>query len=321
MNILVTGAAGYIGSVVSELLQREGHSLFLLDDLRDGKQEALPAGAFFRKADFGNASVLDEIFKNQIIDIVVHLAASANVPESVADPLPYYDNNVSSTISLLKKMKEYDVKKIIFSSTAAVYGEPVFSPITEQHTTKPVNPYGFSKLFDEQIMRDCVHAYGIQFVIFRYFCAAGATKFNGESRLCESHLIPLVIDQALGHRQVINVYGNDFDTKDGSGVRDYIHVADIAMAHLKAIQYFEIAKGNTLNLGTGTGYSVLEVIRETEKIAGKKITFLISGRRPGDPASLIASFAKAQSLILWQPTYTLSDIIFSAYEWRKKPRY
>jgi UDP-glucose 4-epimerase len=321
MNILVTGAAGYIGSVVCEMLQNAGHSLFLVDDLRAGKQEALPQAGSFYKADFGDAALLDDIFSLHTINLVIHLAASANVPDSVSDPLPYYENNVSSTISLLKKMKQYGVKKIIFSSTAAVYGEPIFSPITEDHSTCPVNPYGFSKLFDEQIMRDCAKAYDIHYVFFRYFCAAGATRLNGESRIYESHLIPLVIDQALGKRETVHVYGNDFNTKDGSGVRDYIHVADIARAHINAIEFFDIAHGHVLNLGTGSGYSVFEVIRETEKVTGKKIEFTIGARRPGDPASLIASFEKARQMISWEPEFSLGDIILSAYEWRKAPRY
>ncbi len=321
MQILVTGGAGYIGSVVCQMLADEGHTLFVMDDLRDGKKQAVPENAHFFETRFANEAVLDRIFSQNSIDIVIHLAASANVPDSVVNPLAYYDNNVNGTVTLLAKMKAYSVPAIIFSSTAAVYGEPVFVPITEEHPTKPVNPYGYSKLFDEQIIKDCGKAYGIKYFIFRYFCAAGATHLHGESRDHESHLIPLVIDQLLGKRSDISVFGNDFDTKDGSGVRDFIHVSDIAKAHLQAIASMDTVFDQTLNLGTGSGYSVFEIIREAENIAGKKIQFKLQERRKGDPASLIASFEKASKVISWQPAYGLEEIIRSAYRWREAPFY
>lgn len=321
MQILVTGGAGYIGSVVCELLVAEGHSLVVIDDLRDGKAAAVPEEAEFVRSDFSDGDALDRIFSGHDIGCVIHLAALANVPDSVVNPLNYYENNVNATVNLLKKMKQYDVKKIIFSSTAAVYGEPKFIPMTEQHPKEPVNPYGFSKLFDEQVIRDCCTAYGLKFFVFRYFCAAGATERNGESRSHESHLIPLAIDTAIGKRESLQVFGNDFDTRDGSGVRDFIHVADIANAHLLALNATEEKWNTALNLGTGSGFSVLEIVRETEKITGKKVRYDIAPRRPGDPASLIASAEEAGKVLGWKPEHGLAAIIASACKWRTEPRY
>lgn len=319
MQILVTGGAGYIGSVVCEMLHKAGHGIVVIDDLRDGKRAAIPEGVDFVSADFSDTAALSRIFSGRKIELVIHLAASANVPDSVVNPINYYENNVNGTVLLLKMMKAFGVKKIIFSSTAAVYGEPQFIPMTETHPREPVNPYGYSKLFDEQVIKDCCVAYGVQYFIFRYFCAAGATALNGESRMHESHLIPLAIDAALGHRAFLHVFGDDFDTRDGSGVRDFIHVADIAHAHLLAISAQNW--NHIFNLGTGTGYSVLEIIQETEAVVQKKIDYRIVQRRPGDPASLIASSEKAMELIGWKPAFSLADIIRSAYEWRKSPLY
>jgi len=321
MQILVTGGAGYIGSVVCEMLHNAGHTLIVIDDLRDGKREAVSPQAIFFSADFAEATLLDTIFSAHTIELVIHLAASANVPDSVVNPLDYYENNVNGTVVLLKKMKKYGVKKIIFSSTAAVYGEPKFIPMTEAHSCEPVNPYGFSKLFDEQVIKDCCTAYGLQYFIFRYFCAAGATALHGESRMHESHLIPLTIDTALGKKEFVQVFGNDFETRDGSGMRDFIHVADIANAHMLAMNAKDDHWNQVLNLGTGTGYSVLEIIKETEKIVGKKVDHKIAPKRPGDPASLIASSEKAKEVIGWEPAHSLSDIIRSAFTWREQPLY
>lgn len=321
MQILVTGGAGYIGSVVCEKLHEAGHQLIIVDDLRDGKRGALVAGAIFFEANFSDVAILDTIFSEHTIELVIHLAASANVPDSVVNPLPYYDNNVLGTVLLLKKMEQYAVKKIIFSSTAAVYGTPQFSPINESHPLVPVNPYGWSKLFDEQIIKDCATSFGLQYFMFRYFCAAGATAFHGESRHGESHLIPLAIDTALGLRPQLFVYGNDFDTIDGSGVRDYIHVADIANAHLLAMQAPSSKWNQIFNLGTSKGFSVLEIIKATEEIIGKKINFSITEKRPGDPSSLIAAADKAKNEIGWKPAFSLKDIIQSAHDWRAKPLY
>ena len=321
MEILITGGAGYIGSVVGEHLQTLGYSLVVIDDLRDGKKEAVPDGATFYAANFSDETILDTIFTTHNITTVIHLAASANVPDSVVHPLPYYQNNVTGTIALLKKMKQYSVKSILFSSTAAVYGIPVNNTIIETDILKPVNPYGWSKLFDEQIIADTAAAHGLEYIIFRYFCAAGATANNGESRGYESHLIPLVIDTALGKRDEIKVFGNQFPTPDGTGVRDYIHVSDIARAHELALAKLGTVTNQIFNLGTNAGYSVLEIIEETEKVLGQKVNFTIVKERPGDPPSLIALAHKAKEQLGWEPSYNLQDIITSVYAWRNNPRY
>ncbi len=321
MEILITGGAGYIGSVVGEHLQTLGYSLVVIDDLRDGKKEAVPDGATFYAANFSDETILDTIFTKHNIATVIHLAASANVPDSVIRPLHYYQNNVTGTIALLKKMKQYSVKSILFSSTAAVYGIPVNNTIIETDILKPVNPYGWSKLFDEQIIADTAAAHGLEYIIFRYFCAAGATAKNGESRGYESHLIPLVIDTALGKRDEIKVFGNQFPTPDGTGVRDYIHVSDIARAHELALAKLGTVTNQIFNLGTNAGYSVLEIIEETEKVLGQKVNFTIVNERPGDPPSLIALAHKAKEQLGWEPSYNLQDIITSVYAWRNNPRY
>jgi UDP-glucose 4-epimerase len=321
MEILITGGAGYIGSVVGEHLHTLGYRLVVIDDLRDGKKEAVPDSATFYEANFSDETILDTIFTTHNITTVIHLAASANVPDSVVNPLPYYQNNVTGTIALLKKMKQHGVKSILFSSTAAVYGIPVNDTIVEIDILKPVNPYGWSKLFDEQIIMDTAAAHGLNYIVFRYFCAAGATALNGESRGYESHLIPLVIDTALGKRNEIKVFGNQFPTHDGTGVRDYIHVRDIAKAHELAIAKLSSVTNQIFNLGTNAGYSVLQIIEETEKVLGQKVNFTIVNERPGDPPSLIALAHKAKEQLGWEPSYDLQDIITSVYAWRNNPRY
>jgi UDP-glucose 4-epimerase len=321
MEILITGGAGYIGSVVGEHLQSLGYSLVVIDDLRDGKIKAVPTGATFYEANFSDTNILDTIFTTHKIACVIHFAASANVPDSVINPLPYYENNVTSTVTLLYKMKQYGVMSILFSSTAAVYGIPVNDTITESDILKPVNPYGWSKLFDEQIIMDTAAAHGLNYIIFRYFCAAGATASHGESRGYESHLIPLVIDTALGKRDEIKVFGNAFPTPDGTGVRDYIHVSDIARAHELALAKLGTVNNQIFNLGTNAGYSVLQIIEETQKVLGQKVNFSIVKERPGDPPSLIALAHKAKEQLGWEPTYNLQDIITSVHAWRNNPRY
>lgn len=320
-TILITGGAGYIGSVVSELLEKKGHTIIVIDDLSEGKREAVSSSSIFYKSNFGDTNTLEEIFGKHQIDFVFHFAAFANVPDSVVNPLKYYENNVGNTISLLKMMIKFNVKKIIFSSTAAVFGEPVYTPIDEKHILNPVNPYGMSKLMVENILSDFSKAYGLNFIAFRYFCAAGSTKDHGESRDYETHLIPVILDQVLNKRDYIIVFGNSFDTSDGTGIRDFIHVEDIASAHILAMENFDRVGNKFFNLGNGKGYSVLEVIKEVEKYLNTKVSYKIGEQRPGDPAVLVASYENAFQQLGWKPFKTLEDIIISAYNWRKNPKY
>lgn len=320
-TILITGGAGYIGSVVGELLERAGYHLVVVDDLRDGKKAAVPTSAIFHPVNLCDLGQLRSVFAKHPINAVIHLAASANVPDSVTYPLNYYDNNVQGTCQLLRCMQEFGVKNMVFSSTAAVYGEPQYLPIDERHPWKPVNPYGQSKLMDEQILQDCRRAYGIDFITFRYFCAAGATRHHGESRTCESHLIPVVLDQILGRREKVYVFGQDFTTPDGTGVRDFIHVEDIAKAHMLALQRMPQCAGEVFNLGTGTGYSVLEIISQAEQLLGRQVRYDMAARRPGDPANLTATYEKAHRLLGWEPCHGLKEIIQSAFAWRQAPLY
>jgi UDP-glucose 4-epimerase len=320
-TILITGGAGYIGSVAAELLEKKGYRIIIIDDLSEGKKGAISVNTIFYQSNFGDVNTLEDIFKKYRVDFVFHFAASANVPDSVINPIKYYDNNVANTISLLKMMIKFDVKKIIFSSTAAVFGEPVYTPIDEKHNLKPVNPYGTSKLMVENMLTDFSSAYGLDFIAFRYFCAAGSTKDHGESRDYETHLIPTVLDQVLNKRDYVIVFGNDFNTSDGTGVRDFIHVEDIAIAHILAMENFDKVRNNFINLGNGKGYSVLEVIKAAENYLNMKVQYKIGEKRPGDPAVLIASHQNAFNLLGWKPSKTLEDIIESAYNWRKNPKY
>jgi UDP-glucose 4-epimerase len=321
MNILITGGAGYIGSIVCELLERQLNNIIVVDDLRDGNKSALSKDITFYEANFGDSQVLHEIFSKHNIDLVCHLAASANVPDSVINPIDYYENNVSNTLSLLKVMASYQVKRIIFSSTAAVYGEPQYTPIDEAHILKPVNPYGYSKLVVENILKDYAKAYELQYIVFRYFCAAGATDLHGESRKYESHLIPLVVDNILNLKDKLTVFGIDFNTEDGSGVRDYIHVKDIARAHVLAIQKIDVLKNEIFNLGNNIGSSVFDVIKTTERLYKCKVNYINGERRLGDPEVLVAAYDKAKKLLGWTPQNKLDKIIETAYNWRKSPKY
>lgn len=319
--ILITGGAGFVGSVVAEHLALEGFDVIVVDDLRDGNLEAVPSSCRFYKKDFSNPEIIREIISGDV-STVMHFAASANVPQSVANPYLFYDNNVSGTISLVQEMVDAGLKKIVFSSTAAVYGEPEYLPIDEEHPLNPVNPYGRSKLMVEQILEDFHKAYDLQYIALRYFCAAGATDQNGESRKSkETHLIPLVVDTAIGKKSKVEVFGNDYPTRDGTGVRDFVHVSDIARAHILALEALDEYPNEIFNLGTETGYSVLEVIGAAQRGLDCDIPHKFSPRRPGDPASLVSSSKNAKNFLNWEPRYNLDDIIRSTYEWRKNPRY
>ncbi len=321
MKILVTGAAGYIGSVLVEALAEDDNKLFLLDDLSEGNAQSIPANVTFYNGSYGDAALLRNIFEKNAIDAVIHLAASSSVPDSVINPLEYYDNNIKNTLTLLDQMVKYGVTKFIFSSSAAVYGEPSHTPIDESHPCIPINPYGKSKLFLEEILKDISETKKLEFVAFRFFCAAGASETKGESRASETHLIPLVTDCLLGKRDKMYVYGDSFPTHDGSGVRDYIHVEDIAQALVLSLKNFEIAKNSFYNIGSDEGYSVLDIIHTAEKLYKTKIQLEICPPRPGDPAKLVASSAKIRNELGWIPQYTIEDVITSAYNWRKSPKY
>ncbi|MBC8344416.1 MAG: UDP-glucose 4-epimerase GalE [Bacteroidetes bacterium] len=322
MNILVTGGAGYIGSVVVENLIAKGYSVIVIDDLRDGKRSAVPQDTVFFKNDFGDEDVLEKIFHNYEIYTVMHFAASANVPLSVKMPSEFYHNNVIGSINLLNKMVKHNIKNIIFSSTAAVYGEPCYIPIDEIHPLNPINPYGNSKLMVENILADFAKAYGLKYVALRYFCAAGATEQNGESRKSkETHLIPLVVDKIIVPEKELFVFGNDYATRDGSGIRDYVHVRDIAAAHIAALESIDKRSNSVYNIGTNSGYSVLEVIKEAESIFKTCIEYSLSDRRHGDPANLTSTFDKINNELGWEPENSLRQMIVSTMNWRKNPKY
>ncbi len=321
-TILVTGGAGYIGSVVVEQLVEKGYKVVVIDDLRDGNKESIPDSVEFFNDNFGNKKILSEIFLNFDIDVVMHFAAYASVPLSVKTPQEYYQNNVINSINLLNMMIKFDVKKIIFSSTAAVYGEPEYTPIDERHSLTPINPYGFSKLVIENILNDYHKAYGLKNIALRYFCAAGATEKNGESRITkESHIIPLIVDSILDSNKQLRVFGTDYNTKDGSCIRDYIHVSDISLAHIMALEKLDKFQNNVYNIGTNHGYTVLDLIGKAETIHSAKINFSISKRRLGDPSSLVASYEKIQNDLGWEPKCNLKDILISTMNWRKAPNY
>jgi UDP-glucose 4-epimerase len=264
---------------------------------------------------------LDQIFSSNKIDIVFHFAAEANVPDSVINPAKYYSTNIIDSINLLNKMVEYGVTKMVFSSSASVYGNPMYSPIDELHPLEPINPYGYTKLIFENVLKDYSKAYGLEHISFRYFCAAGATNKHGESRDYETHLIPAVIDHILGKTTEIYVFGDDFDTIDGSGVRDYIHVEDIVDAHIMAIEKIKECSGKKYNIGTSSSFSVLEVIREAENIFSQKANVKIKNRREGDPAILEATCELIESDFSWTTKRTLPEMLVSTYKWRKNPPY
>jgi len=324
MKILVTGGAGYIGSHVVKYLINNGYDVIILDNLVRGHKEAIHPKAEFIQCDLRNYFDLFTSLKNKKFEAVIHFAAFAYVGESVENPQLYYDNNVVGSLNLLNVIKELDVKYFVFSSTCSVYGNPDRVPISEQESIKPINPYAKTKKAIEYALEDFSVAYGIKYTVLRYFNAAGC-DFDGEigeSHYPETHLIPLVLDTAIGKRDKLKVFGNDYNTPDGTCIRDYIHVNDLADAHMKALQYLiSGGKSTVINLGTGEGNSVLEIIESAEMITNKKINYDIVERRPGDPAILVADNTKAKSLLGWQPKYNLNDIISSAWKWSNNRRY
>lgn len=322
MAILVCGGAGYIGSHMVYELTSKGEDVVVIDNLVTGHRAAVDPRAKFFKGDIRNAADLDKVFTENKIEAVIHFAAFSLVGESVEKPLKYFNNNTCGMEALLEAMVKYDVKKIVFSSTAATYGEPKRVPILETDETNPTNPYGESKRMMEKMMKWVDKANGIKYVSLRYFNVAGAIEDGhiGEAHTCETHLIPIILQVPLGKRDHITVFGTDYPTPDGTCIRDYVHVMDLADAHMKALNYLrEGNESSIFNLGTGDGFSVKEMIDAAEKAIGKKIKVEYGTRRAGDPARLVASSAKAQKVLHWQPKYTsMEDIIRTAWNWHEK---
>lgn len=321
MSILVTGGAGYIGShMVAELIDKN-EDVVILDNLQKGHKKAVLGGKFYH-GDIRDKEVLDKVFTENEIEAVIHFAAESLVGESVTNPLKYYHNNVYGTLCLVEKMREYKVDKLVFSSTAATYGEPENTPILESDRTLPTNPYGETKLAIEKMLSWCTKAYGIRYVALRYFNAAGAHLSGkiGEDHRPESHLIPLILKVALGKQENIRIFGDDYNTPDGTCIRDYVHVTDLATAHLLALGSLRNGGGSTAyNLGNGMGFSVKEVIEAARQVTGCSIPEVIAPRRAGDPAILVASSEKIKNELKWTPKYNdLNTIISSAWEWHKK---
>jgi len=302
-------------------LLKDGFNVIVLDNLSKGHADLIPGGSLIT-GDMANQALLKQVFTEHHIDAVMHFAAFIEVGESVQDPLKYYDNNFAATAKLVQSMIQHRVRCLIFSSTAAVYGEPEKIPIDENHPLKPTSPYGETKLYVENMLRACESAYGLRSIFLRYFNAAGADESGsiGERHEPESHLIPLVLQTAMGQREQINIFGSDYNTPDGTAVRDYIHVNDLVDAHMLALK--SLLNGNPTtgyNLGNGKGYSVKEVIEAARKVTGKHIQATQKGRRQGDPAVLVASSDKIKQELGWQPKYTeLETIVKSAWEWHRK---
>lgn len=318
MKVMVTGGAGYIGSVVTEYLISGGNEVIVVDDLSTGHREAVSGECEFVELNLLETGKLTEVMKRGV-DSVCHFAAFSLVSESMENPLKYYHNNICGAVSLVEAMKEAGVEYILFSSTAAVYGEPEVIPVSENSSLEPVNPYGNSKLAIEKILEDSCGAYGISSMFLRYFNAAGASDLHGEDHRPESHLIPIILDAAEGKREQLVVYGNDYPTEDGTCIRDYIHVRDLAAAHVLGLE--KLAQGITgaFNLGSGKGFSVLEVIDAAERVTGKKVPYRIGDRREGDPAVLIASSRKAEDILGWERSFgDIETIIEDAYNWRRE---
>lgn len=319
--ILIVGGAGYIGSHVNKLLSRHGFSTVVFDNLSRGHRAFVKWGTFF-EGDLADKERIRFCFREFPIDIVMHFSAFAYVGESVTNPILYYQNNVANTINLLEVMKEFGVRSFIFSSTCAVYGIPSETPIRETHPKNPVNPYGRSKLMIEEILRDCEGAYGIKHINLRYFNAAGADPEGeiGEKHIPETHLIPLVIYAALSRNEDVKIFGVDYPTADGTCIRDYIHVNDLADAHVRAMEYLKkTGESDSFNLGNGRGYSVKEVIDAVKRLSGQNFKVVESDRRPGDPPILISSYRKAADLLGWTPHYAdIGSIIETALNWHLK---
>jgi UDP-glucose 4-epimerase len=318
-NILVVGGAGYIGSVVVEQLIAQGYKVVIVDNFSTSHNETVNNKAVLYECNCGDVVKMTQVFKENNIDIVMHFAAFALVAESVENPKKYYKNNVIETINLLNTMMEYKCNRFIFSSTCATYGEPQYSPMDENHPQNPINPYGFTKLVVEKMLCDYYDAYGLKFNAFRYFNAAGASEKFGEIHNPETHIIPLLLQTADGKRDFFAIFGDDYPTEDGTCIRDYIHVLDLADAHIKGIGNLEKNPSEFYNLGTGNGYSNKEVTEAVKKITGKDFEVRIEPRRTGDPAVLLAKANKANNELGWNPEHSsIENIIQSASNFYEK---
>lgn len=322
MSILVCGGAGYIGSHAVAALLRKQESVIVIDNLQTGHKEAVLDGAKFYEGDIRDEKFLESVFEKETIDAVMHFAADSLVGESMENPIKYYENNVYGAMKLLKVMNKFEVKNIVFSSTAATYGEPNVMPIEEVTPTTPTNPYGETKLAVENMLLWVEKAYGIKHVIFRYFNVAGAdiSGLLGEDHNPETHLIPIILQVALGKREFINIFGDDYPTPDRTCIRDYVHVMDLVDAHILGLEKLrQTGQSEIYNLGNGNGFSVKEVIEAVRKVTAQPIPSKITKRREGDPAQLIASSQKAIDKLRWRPKYSsLESMIESAWEWYKK---
>lgn len=317
MRVAVTGGAGYIGSVVCEALLEGGHDVLVIDNLSKGHRDSVSADATFAEVDLREQSRVSRVLADFGTDAVIHMAASSLVGESVAAPGKYYENNLGAGVALLEAMREAKVRKLVFSSTAAVYGEPAKQPIEERDLTTPTNPYGETKLAFERALRWYAGAHDLRSVSLRYFNAAGASVQNGERHDPETHLVPLVLQAAAGRLPKVTVFGNDYPTRDGTCVRDYIHVEDLADAHVRALEPLSASGTCTAyNLGCGgEGYTVKELIAMASQVTGRTIPVAIAQRRPGDPAMLIASSTRIARELGWSPRRSLADIVTSAWQW------
>jgi UDP-glucose 4-epimerase len=340
VKVFVTGGAGYIGSICVEQLLHQGHQVVVIDNLQEGHREAITPQAEFYEGDYGDSALLKTIFSKHRIEVVFHFAGETTIEFSMTNPSPYFHNNLVKGITLLDVMLDFGCKDIIFSSTAATFGEPEYLPVDEMHPQCPINAYGESKLMFERVLEWYHRAYGLRFNVFRYFNAAGASEKLGEDHIHESHLIPLVLKAALRERdktkqesetkdfnpvrnliypKILSIFGHDYETKDGTCIRDYIHVIDLAQAHILSIENLKKRPNADYNLGNGQGFSVLEVIETAKRISGIDIPYQFSDRRPGDPAILIASSEKIKKELNWEPKYPdLETIIKTAWEWHCK---
>lgn len=319
MAVLVCGGAGYIGSATVDALHQRAETVIVADNFSKGHRDALDPAIPVHSIDLSEGTRLARLIQENEVTEVIHFAAFTSVPESVAHPERYYRNNICNTLTLLEAMRLTGVSRIVFSSTAAVYGEPQYSPLDEDHPTVPTNPYGASKLFVEGMLDAFAAAHGLRYVALRYFNACGATATIGEDHDPETHLIPLVLQVALGQRESVKIFGTDYPTPDGSCVRDYIHIADLARAHLLALDHLRSGGENArLNLGNGQGYSVREVIDVARKITGHPIPAEEAPRRPGDPSTLVASAERSREILGWEPAIPeLQAIVESAWAWHR----